>query len=39
MKKYLSIVLTAVLAFAVFVPAQAQSLGRLHQNEIALSYG
>lgn len=39
MKPFLTIVLAAVLSMAVAVPAEAQSLGRLHQNEIALSYG
>ena len=39
MKKILSYVLAAAMALALAAPVKAQSIGRLHQNEFALSYG
>lgn len=39
MKKVLALLLTVVLALSFVAPARAESLGRLHQNEFALSYG
>ena len=39
MKRLLTLVLAAGLVLALAAPVKAESLGRLHQNEIALSYG
>ena len=39
MKKILSYVLAAAMVLALAAPVKAQSIGRLHQNEFALSYG
>ena len=39
MKKHLTLLLTVGMLIAFAVPVKAQSIGRLHQNEFALSYG
>lgn len=39
MNKYLSFLLAVLLTLSLAAPSRAESLGRLHQNEVAVSYG
>ena len=39
MNKYLSFLLAVLMTLSLAAPSRAESLGRLHQNEVAVSYG
>ncbi len=39
MNKYLSFLLAVLMTLSLAAPSRAESLGRLHQNELAVSYG